>query len=185
VFVGFNMQTTIKVERRFKSNKGGLEGLQKELEKIAKGSVTIGFHKDSNPYPDGTPTVEVAAQHEFGDETPRTYTSPRGNKMHVNGVPERAPIRTTFREKKQDWSKLGSGLIKKILKGKVGGTDMIEMLGQRASNDIKSVIRAGLAPANSKAVVEEKGSSIPLIDTGHLINSISYYVEGSSGGSND
>jgi hypothetical protein len=99
--------------------------------------------------------------------------------VHVNGVPERAPIRTTFRQKKQDWAKLGGGLIKNILSGKIGAEDLFDVLGNRARNDIKATIRAGLQPENSPQVIAEKGSSIPLIDTGHLINSIGYYAGGS------
>jgi hypothetical protein len=179
------MQSTVKIERRFKAGKDGLENLQRELEKLSVGFVSVGIHKNSNPYPDGTPTVEVAAQHEFGDDTPRTYTSPRGNKVHVNGVPERAPIRTAFREHKAEWAKLGAERIKQVIQGKIGGVELFEIIGQRASNDVKKTIRSGLAPANSPQVVEEKGSNIPLIDTGHLINSVSYYIGRHDGGEND
>jgi hypothetical protein len=189
------MQTTIKVEKRTKGGKDALAYLRKELEKLSEGFVTVGIHKDSNPYPDGTSTAEVASIHEFGDKKLHRYISVRGNRVAVREIPERAPIRTAFRRYKSSWSVLASKTIPMVAKGKIDAIELFEIIGQQASNDIKSTIRSGLPPGNqlykwdewaTHSVREDKGpGTIPLIDTGHLINSMSYHIGRHDGGEND
>jgi len=139
-------------------------------------SVYIGLPQDSDAYPDGTSLIEVATDHEFGSEQARSYTSTRGNKVSVSGVPERSFLRSTAKEKRSEWSELVTKGVKSVLKGKITVKDAMNKVGLRAESDVKKKIVAISDPPNSPQVIADKGSSNPLIDTGHLVNSITHVL---------
>jgi hypothetical protein len=142
---------------------------------LANVAVVAGIPEGSNPYPNGTPVVEVAYQHEFGDPTPRTYTSPRGNTVSVSGVPERSFMRTTANEKRGEWAQKAAQAVKRIIAGAKVEQEMAQ-LGSQMEVAIKNKIVEISEPPNSPQVIAEKGSNNPLVDTGHLVNSIRYDV---------
>ena len=54
---------------------------------------------------------------------------------------------------------------------------LLNTLGAKAAADVKNTIRQGIPPPNSPETIRRKGSSRPLIDTGQLINAITWIVE--------
>jgi hypothetical protein len=60
--------------------------------------------------------------------------------------------------------------------GKLKAEDAIKRLGEYGQSGIKSYIRNGTFTPNADSTVAKKGSSMPLIDTGTLRNSIRYQV---------
>lgn len=144
--------------------------------RLHDGAVVAGVPASSNPYPDGTSVVEVAADHEFGSDMPRTYKSSRGNTVFVSGVPERSFLRSTAKENRSKWKADAVAAIKRVVAGKSNSDRATAQLGSIMSSAIKAKIVEISDPPNSPQVIAEKGSSNPLIDTGHLLESITYDV---------
>jgi hypothetical protein len=146
--------------------------------RLSSGHVVAGIPKGSDSYPDGTSIMQVATDHEFGSDTPRTYTSPRGNTVSVSGTPERSFIRSTGKEKRGEWADLVRKQIKSVITGNNTSIKMFGRVGLRASADIKKKIVDISDPPNSPQVIADKGSSNPLIDTSHMLGAVTYEVRG-------
>ena len=108
-----------------------------------------------------------AAVHEFG--------SPSRN------IPSRSFIRSTLEEKKQDYRALLRRLFSGLLEESIHGSPDIDrafgILGQKVTSDMREKIRSNIPPPLKPATIARKGSSVALIDTGRMIQAISYKVE--------
>jgi tRNA U54 and U55 pseudouridine synthase Pus10 len=92
------------------------------------------------------------------------------NEFGTNKTPSRPFIRGTYEKRRQD-------IIDQTAKFLYRDTEnVLSHVGLYVVSLIQEEIRKGIAPENSKYTVERKGSSKPLIDTGQLINSITYKV---------
>lgn len=134
----------------------------KELERIStsmKGadSVKVGLPKGSNDYPDGTSVIMVGTVHEFG--------SPSRN------IPQRSFLRATVQEKRRKYKKMFSKLAKKIIDGKLTLKQALNLVGLQVQTDVKEKI------TNIKEPELKQREGNPLIDTGHLRQSITFEVE--------
>lgn len=158
------LKATVKV-------KGGRK-LQRALDKLSKVAgqptqVKVGVPVGAVPYPDGTPLVLVAAVNEFGSTDGR--------------VPERSYLRSTVTMEQPTFKKFWRKQIAKdLLEGNITAAAALELLGQLAEGKIKKRIVEISEPPNAPSTVSEKGSSNPLIDTGHLRQSIRYEVDSSA-----
>ena len=92
------------------------------------------------------------------------------------GIPERSFIRSTVRDKKEEWATWVSRQFSKILKGESTVEKGLALVGLKAESDIKRKFTENDWPANAPSTIEKKGSSMPLIDTGQTRNSIRYVV---------
>jgi phage gpG-like protein len=112
---------------------------------------------------EGLDNVALAVIHEFGVPQKR--------------IPSRPFLRSTFDAKRDDWRRLLERMAPQVLRGKLSVEQALGLLGQRASADVKRRITTGsnFVP-NAPITIARKGSSRPLIDTGRLMNSISYVV---------
>lgn len=134
----------------------------RQLEKINKSMrgkddrVKVGLPKGSNDYPDGTSVIMVGAVHEFG--------SPSRN------VPQRSFLRSTMQEKRRTYKRMFVKLSKKIVDGTIDKKKALNLLGLQVQTDVKQKITDIKEPA----LVSREGN--PLIDTGHLRQSIVYEV---------
>ena len=138
--------------------KGG-DKAKAKLEKIAKEFgknklLSVGLPQDSNPYPDGTSVIDVGISHEFGTET----------------LPERSFLRATLAENKQKYHNFMKRVPFKVIMGKSSHATEMDKLGLAVSSDCKSRIYDGIEPK------KKRGEGVPLIDTGHLVESITYVV---------
>lgn len=113
--------------------------------------------------------LELAAIHEFG--------SPK------NHIPQRSFIRATFEraEVAKTLQLMGSRFAKAIVNDKMTGRDALDKMGAWAAAQIKKTIknRQTTGPdsqANKPETIARKGSSTPLVDTGRLVNAISWMV---------
>ena len=123
--------------------------------------ILVGVPKDAQPYPeDGTSTAMVAAVHEFGS----------------GSIPERSFLRSTFDEQQKKYIKMASKLFKKAVDGKITAEQIADLIGLEAAADVVDKINAIQTPPNSDATILRKGSSNPLVDTGHLKQSIRHEV---------
>ena len=182
------MQTGVSIKRNGK----GLKALSEALSKVKKFEVAIGYPKEKQgePYPDGTPVVEVAAANVYGI-----------------GVIQRdfmAEARPQIAERAKPYLKEVGKLI-------AGGTNsdakavnaLFAEIGEMGREEIFKAITEGDWPPNSdkpmSAALREKvskswgipiphgmsyldakmkfrGSDKPLVDTMHMANSATYIV---------
>lgn len=133
----------------------------KKLNKIAKSfegqpSIKVGLPKGSNDYPDGTSTIMVGAVHEFGSD--------------ARNIPQRSFLRMTLNNNKKKYA----AKMKKIAQQEISGKSKLEksmqLMGVLVQGDVVSRMTTGISP-------KLKGrDGTPLIDTGHLRQSITYVV---------
>lgn len=133
----------------------------KELEKLGSllqgpTSVKVGLPKGSNPYPDGTSVIMVGTVHEFG--------SP------ARGVPARSYLRTTLVERRKEYREMIGKLAGHIVSGKLTMDKALDLLGLKVQGDVQMKIET----IDTPALKYREGN--PLIDTGHLRQSITYQV---------
>lgn len=132
-----------------------------ELEKIAKDlkgpdSVKVGLPKDSNAYPDGTSVIMVGAVHEFG--------SPSRN------IPQRSFLRSTVQSNRRNYKNLFKKLSKQIVDGKLDKKRALGVVGLKVQADVQEKITDIKQPK----LKSREGN--PLVDTGHLRQSITYQI---------
>ena len=165
---------SLKAKVRIKEfDPGVLERLKKSTKETR---VVVGLPKDAAPYPDGTPVQGVGATHEFGAEGIFTFTGRSGDRVTVNGIPERSFLRSTLDQNEDQYLKM---LEKGILNFVEKGTPLRHALGSvglQATGDVQQMITDIQEPPNSPQVVKAKGSSNPLIDTGHMRQSVNFEV---------
>ncbi len=125
--------------------------------KLTPFRVVAGLPANAAAYPDGTSVVDVGTVQEFG--------SPSRN------IPERSFLRSTLQANKAQYRKLLLGACKLMAKGENYKT-LAGQIGQKLENDIKAKIVSGPFTPNAPLTILLKGSSKPLIDTGHMRQSI-------------
>lgn len=133
-----------------------------ELDKLAKrlkgpNAVKVGLPKGSNDYPDGTSVILVGLVHEFGSPT--------------NGVPARSFLRSTLRDNKAKYKRLFNSLSRKMASGQLTRKKALGIIGLQFASDVQSTITSIKTPP----LKHREGN--PLLDTGHLRQSITYQVE--------
>lgn len=130
-----------------------------EIVKSLKGPdlVKVGLPKGSNDYPDGTSVIMVGSVHEFGSPS--------------RGIPQRSFLRATLVENKGAYKTLFKNLSKKIIDGDMSKEEALDFVGATVQGDVISRISEGIPPD----LTSREGT--PLIDSGHLRQSITYKVE--------
>lgn len=112
------------------------------------------------------PLAAIAAIHEFG----------------LGGMPQRSFLRSAFDENKPMINKMGDRVVNSAIKG-ISTETALNQLGNVVQGMVQKKIVDGPFVPNSPATIKRKKSSRPLIDTGHLRQSIRYVIE--KGGSDD
>lgn len=142
----------------------GGDKLQKRLDEIAAklkkgGRVKVGFLEGAT-YPDGTSVAMVAAIQEFG--------------APAAGIPPRPFFRNMITAKSPEWPNAVENLVK------VNDYDTDKVLGQMGAG-IAGQLRQSVVdtndPPNAPSTIKSKGATKPLVDTGHMLNSIDFEVE--------
>lgn len=115
--------------------------------------------------------IELAAIHEFG--------SPAA------GIPERSFIRSTFErdDVQKNLTTMAGRLAKAVVDDRMAWDQALGMIGAWAVGQVKSTIKNRLTTgpedqANKPSTIARKGSTLPLVDTGRLINAITWLVSG-------
>ena len=122
-------------------------------------SVKIGFFENAR-YPDGTPVAMVAAIQEFG--------APRA------GIPPRPYFRNMIAAKKGEWP---TAIAKFLKDNNNDAVRTLNDLGELVAGQLRQSIRDTNDPPLAPATIARKGFSKPLVDTGRMLNSISYEVQ--------
>jgi hypothetical protein len=114
--------------------------------------------------PEATALAMVAAVHEFG--------YPEG------GIPERSFLRSGIHEGIPKFNRLNEANLRAGVLGGKTIEESLDMLGVVAAGEVKRKIRNGPFAPLKPATIARKGSSKPLIDSGQLIQSITFVREG-------
>lgn len=129
--------------------------------------VKVGLPKGSNDYPDGTSVINVGLWNEFG----------------TKHIPERSFMRSSVKVHASDYKTFNKRALRKIQAAKSTPKKELGRLGLLAVGDMQAMIVAVSEPPNAKSTTKSrdkggKGSSNPLVDTGHLGRSITHQVIG-------
>lgn len=167
--------------------KGAMQRLRKlkhvrELEKLTKMSVYVGF-PESAKNDEGLTIAKYARWNNYG-----TYTHDEHGQT-TSRIPAR-PFFTEgffFEKYRERREKLAKRLISMITSGKLTAEDACNKIGLQAVSDVRDAISTGpWAPnapstmarklAKSKGKKSSRGVK-PLIDTGDMINAVTYIVD--------
>lgn len=91
-------------------------------------------------------------------------------------IPERSFLRAGHDDVVKDVMKYNDRLLKQVATGKMAN-EYLNDLGRRLSTAIKTFTRNLNSPPNTEMTKAVKGSSNPLVDTGEMINGITWRVE--------
>lgn len=121
------------------------------------GAVKVGYLAGAS-YPDGTPVALVGALNEFG----------------TSRAPPRPAIRNMIAAKAKDWP----DSMARILRHNHYDVSLsLQMLGEGIKGQWQQSIRDLWSPPLAPSTIARKGFDKPLIDTGHMLNSVGVEVE--------
>jgi len=159
-------KTAIKGMARLQATLNGkVQGVQKNwmarlldrvLRRGAQMHLNAGFLEGAS-YPDGTPVAAVAYWNEFG----------------TSRMPSRPFMRETIAKNQDQWPRLLAACLKQ------SGGDLekaLDMAAERIVAQIQEEIRTFQSPPLAPSTIKAKGFDKPLIDTGHMLNSVGYEV---------
>lgn len=153
-----------------------------DLPKVSATSKTISGRKVQVGALNGK-NAWLAGIHEYGCTI--KVTDKMRKFLHANGlhlspntkeikIPERSFLRTGHDENADRVIKQTERALLQVLTGKMSVDDMLDLYGQQMATAIKTYMRNLQSPPNHPYTVEQKGSSNPLIDTGGLLESITF-----------
>lgn len=148
----------------------GSKALEKLADQIKKSKLEVGFF-ESAKYPDGTPVAYVAAIQEFG--------YPEGN------IPSRAFFRNAISQH-GGWKDLATKAMNAVVEGRIELNQALNQMGLKMAADVKDSITDGSYEALKQSTLDARQSrkrtqgvaSKPLIDTGQMLQSVTYAVNG-------
>jgi hypothetical protein len=111
------------------------------------------------PYEDISEVARVAVWNEFGT---------------TNGIPARPFFRNAIDGNREKIFDMAARFANLAMIGKSTVAEAFERLGLFMQSTIRSSIRNGSWQANSPKTEKKKGSTKPLIDTGQMINSVTF-----------
>lgn len=132
----------------------------KEINEMVDSTIEVGFHEDSGGYENGMTVASVAALNEFG----------------ASHMPARPFMKQSFEsheDELMDICEKGTALIAN------GGTAerALKQIGVFAKGLIQDVIASGDFAPNAPSTIKKKGSAQPLIDSGHMRQSVNYKIK--------
>ena len=129
----------------------------------------------------------LAAIHEYGCRipvTPKMRAYLHANGLHLKEstteiiIPERSFMRTGHDENADRIIAQTERAIAQVVAGRMSVDDMLDLYGQQMATAIKTFARDLNEPPNHPYTIEQKGSSNPLVDTGQMIESITWRKTG-------
>ena len=134
-------------------------------------------------YKENTHGCELAGIHEYGCKIPvtdkmRKYLAAQG--LHLKKstkyitIPERSFLRAGHDQYADEVVKNCEMAIGQVIDGKMSIDTWLDAYGQMLADKIKLYMRDLKSPPNHPYTIEQKGSSNPLIDTGNLVESITW-----------
>lgn len=115
-------------------------------------TLRVGFLENAT-YPDGKPVALIAAIHNYGKWP-----------FFSNMVADKSP----------EWPKAIGDLLKK---NNFDAQRTLGQAGQGIKGQLQQAIKDTISPPNSPATIARKGFDKPLVDSGHMQNTVDYEVK--------
>lgn len=163
---------------KYKTVKDNFPDMIKSLEALNGKKVNVGCIKGNSQW--------LAAIHEYGCNIPvtpkmRAYLHHKGLHLSPNTtvikIPERSFLRTGHDTHIDDVLKKADLMLGQVIDGKMSEEQLLDFIGLTLSTKIKTYARDLSSPPNHPFTKEQKGSSNPLVDTGNMIEGISFEVK--------
>lgn len=145
------------------------QAIRSKLEQYAKSgqkTVTVGIHSDAGEHPDsGITNAQLGALLNYGNPDNKLFGNPAP-------IPPRPWLIPGVQSGKQD-------IVDTIAHGVANDLpldQLLEQVGAFAAGAVQQYMTDLRTPPNSDYTIEQKGSDNPLIDTGSLLQSITYKV---------
>lgn len=137
----------------------------KEIEKLVKLTVRVGYQQGAAQEDDGTDTLDVAMWNELGTS--------------------RAPSRPFMRQSVDNNEKKINDFLRlqlqRLAEGKTTAEDIYTQIGVFQKGLIQQTIRDGDFVPNAPSTILRKGSDKPLIDTGKMRQSVAFVIKEKEG----
>lgn len=134
----------------------GYKALMARLAGMYSVAVLVGVESDG-----GSPdVVDYAAWNEFGTAT----------------IPERSFLRSTMDNNRAKYLRLQEEAVERMIDG-LSPRIAYGAIGLTAVADVRRTIQNHVPPPNAPSTIRRKGFDHPLIETGHLSDSIQFTVE--------
>lgn len=153
----------------------GLKEMVKRLEKIKGTAIEVGVLKGEHKW--------LAAIHEYGldiEVTPAMRAYLHRNGLHLKDstthihIPERSFLRTGYDKNKDDVMQKALELLADVAAGHMSASALYEGVGSELADAIKDYAVELTSPANHPFTKERKGSGNPLVDTGDMVDGITW-----------
>jgi len=134
----------------------GYASMRMRLRQMQGSFTKVGVQAGSKESDGVTDLVTVAAANEFGTDT----------------IDERSFIRSTFEENKESLAALSKAEAQAIIEGRKTVENSLQLMGAYHVGQIQAKIHSNIPPPNDQKTIDRKGSSVTLIDSGQLVQSI-------------
>ena len=163
------------------TDKNQVPSLLKELKALKGRSMEVGILAEA-----GGKMLMIANVHEFGckikvtDKMRKFFAAAYG--IHLKKatktivIPERSFLRGGFDHNRKAIADTAERLLEKLVEGTIDAETLLEFLGENTVGRIKNYLVDLRTPPNSSLTIRQKGSSNPLIDSGHLKDAITYKI---------
>lgn len=139
-------------------DKRAWERLRRELDATGDKEVVVGIQQGS--VNDGLQVAQYATWNEFGTST----------------IPSRPFMRNYFDSSVDGLTRFTVNGIAKVLTGRSTLNQFFNAAGARMVSGVKKSINSGGWTPNAPYTIAKKGSSKPLIDTGVMLNSVTFAI---------
>lgn len=162
---------------KWKTKKNLLPTMEAAVKSLNGRKVTVGISGADNAY--------LAMIHEYGckiqvTDKMRAYLHQHGLHLKDNTtvitIPERSFLRNGYDENRAQVLSSARTALDAVMVGEMEPEKYLEMIGLLLSSAIKDYAVSLNTPPNHPYTVAQKGSSNPLVDTGDMIESITYEV---------
>lgn len=121
--------------------------------------VKVGFLSGAT-YPDGKPVAMIGAIQNWG--------------APAAGIPPRPFFSNMIQSKQREW---GPATGKLLVANGYDAAVTLRLVGEAVAGQLRQSIRDTNEPALAESTIRRKGFSKPLVDTGHMLNSVDYEVQ--------
>lgn len=131
--------------------------------------IAIGFPRGkatSSQYPDGTPVIDVAVYNNYG-----TFNA--DGSVHI---PARPFMDIGAMRASEETKKVRIALFRRVREGQIPMEQAADIIGANAAAILKNTIRDFDDPPNAPSTIAKKKSSNPLVDTGLLMQTVTWDV---------
>lgn len=142
----------------------GGQKLEEKLRELAKNvskkaTLRVGFLEKAK-YPDGKPVAMIAVIQDFGAPS--------------RGIPPRPFFRNMIAKYSKEWPWAIAQLLKD---NDLDAEKALDLAGFAIAGQLRQSIQDTNSPPLAQSTIQRKGFSKPLIDTGHMYNSVDHDVE--------